>query len=143
MSRTAVLVPSPKEDKKWRVILPDDRTVDFGQRGAEDFTTHKDPHRMLNFLRRHGGISSDEYVSSKKMQPSEILKTYRKRMKSDKEDWADYTTPGFWSRWLLWSEPSLQDAARRVKQLTGLTVRFERWRGSRKRRTRRRSRSRR
>lgn len=84
----AVVTPSPRAGKKWRATLSDGTHVDFGALGYEDFTTHRDPKRQERYLRSHGG--------------------------GGRENWTDPHTPAFWSRWLLWSEPSLAKAARRV-----------------------------
>jgi hypothetical protein len=84
-----VLTQSPANGKKWRVLLPDGRHVDFGAEGYEDYTTHRDEARMRRYLARHG---------------------------RGREDWsaAGAGTAGFWSRWILWSEPSLRAAVRRT-----------------------------
>lgn len=117
--------PSPLRDKKWRATLPTGKNVDFGQEGADDYTTHKDPHRMLNYLRRHGGVSLQEYEKLKQLSPSRLHSLLLRRSKSSKEKWSDPSTPGFWSRWLLWSEPSLSGAAKRVQSITGKKVSIE------------------
>ena len=84
--RSAVVAPSPRKGKKWRATLDDGAVVDFGARGYEDYTMHRDAARKEAYLRRHRA----------------------------REDWTDPRTAGFWSRWLLWGEPSLVRAARRV-----------------------------
>ena len=76
---------SPKPLKKWRVTFENGTHVDFGQKGYSDFTLHKDPVRMKRYVKRHSGMG--ETWSRKGMY-----------------------TPGFWSRWLLWSRPSLEGA---------------------------------
>jgi len=81
------LLKSPRATKKWRVIFPNGKTVDFGGKGYSDYTIHKDPERMKRYLIRH-----------------------KKR-----EDWSDPYTAGFWSRWLLWSEPSMVRAIKLLK----------------------------
>lgn len=79
---TYIVEPSTRADKKMMVTLPTGRVVFFGAAGAEDYTTHKDPARRASYIARH--------------QP--------------REDWSDPTTAGFWSRWLLWEEPTLRAA---------------------------------
>lgn len=90
------LTPSPARGKKMRVVLPDGRHVDFGAEGYEDYTIHKDRERMLRYLSRH----------------------------SRREDWsrAGSGTAGFWSRWILWSEPSLRAAIRRTEAVLGAKI---------------------
>ena len=124
----AVVTRSPRRAKKWRVTIPSRGvTIDFGQRGASDFTRHKDAARMLRYLLRHAaeeGMSDqlraqrgathldprrprdfDADAYAKAVEEASHVRTSRR------EKWSDVTTPGFWSRWLLWSKPSLEDAA--------------------------------
>ena len=81
------LYTSPKPEKKWRVSFPDGKSVDFGAAGMSDFTKHKNPVRMRSYVKRHSGMG---------------------------ETWTKngLKTAGFWSRWLLWSKPSLTQAIR-------------------------------
>lgn len=82
-----------RDPKKYQVTVGD-KSIKFGARGYSNFTVHKDPLRMQRYLIRH-----------------------KKR-----ENWSDPTTPGFWSRWLLWSEPTLKDAKALIKRKFGLVV---------------------
>jgi hypothetical protein len=88
-----IRVVRANEPYKWKAIFPEGRTVKFGRRGYSDYTIHKDRSRMLRYLVRH-----------------------RRR-----EHWmyAGRYTAGFWSRWLLWSKPSLRNAARRTERVLG------------------------
>jgi len=43
---------SANKQKKFDAIFPD-KKVSFGARGYEDYTTHKDPKRKENYLKRH------------------------------------------------------------------------------------------
>jgi hypothetical protein len=86
------LEKSPRKNKKLRVIFPDGGHLDFGAAGYSDYTIHKDKERMKRYLIRH----------------------------RDKEDWtvkSGVYTPGFWARWILWSEPNLRDAVARTAKL--------------------------
>ena len=49
------IVRSPNSKKKFRAILEDGKTVDFGARGYSDYTKHKTPSRMRSYVLRHGG----------------------------------------------------------------------------------------
>lgn len=87
------LMKSPRLDKKFRVILPDGRKVDFGAKGYSDYTIHKDKQRMTRYIIRH----------------------------QKRENWSKsgVATAGFWARWILWSEPSLRAAIRRTQIILG------------------------
>ena len=93
MVTTVRLRRSPIVTKKWRAEFPNGRHVDFGLRGFSDYTIHKDRARMERYLVRH-----------------------RRR-----ENWtpSGRYTAGFWSRWLLWSRPSLQAAKRATEKALG------------------------
>jgi len=83
-----LLEPSEQKTKKWRVILPDGDSVNFGAKGYQDYTQHGDPKRKERYIKRH----------------------------QKREDWGDWKTAGFWSRWLLWEEPSLDAAIGKLKR---------------------------
>ena len=121
----ATIRRSPRRDKKWRADVVDatgaKRSVDFGARGASDYTVHGSPHRMARYLRRHGAAKVD-LEKTRRMSPAAVHRAMRKVATSTKEDWKDPTTPGYWSRWLLWSEPTLQDAARTIQKRDRIAV---------------------
>lgn len=78
---------SPKPRKKFRATFENGRFVDFGARGYSDYTKHKNPLRKKAYLLRHGA-------------------------KKAGETWGigGIDTAGFWSRWYLWSEPTIKGA---------------------------------
>ena len=98
-----VIRKSPKLEKKWRATFVDEgRHVDFGQRGYLDFTIHKNHDRMLRYVARH------------------------RRMRENWSRTGRYSA-GFWSRWLLWSKPSMGAALQVVRQkLPGYKVTLRR-----------------
>jgi len=109
-SSIAKLSKSPKTDKKFRVVFPSTgKKVDFGGRGYSDYTKHKDPERMRAYVRRHGGIAAKGGGG-------------RPATKSSKEDWTDPTTAGFWSRWLLWSYPTMAEAKKFIQKKFGIRI---------------------
>jgi hypothetical protein len=115
------IIKSPNPQKKFRVILEDGRTVDFGGRGYTDYTIHKNPMQMRRYVQRHGGYVP---LSVQKMTDSRYV---HQRMlnvdRSDKEKWSTngITTAGFWSRWLLWSQPSMDKSKRYMSKQFGIT----------------------
>lgn len=97
MARKAWLRRSTNPDKKWTVTVQDGtkrRTLHFGQKGAEDYTSHKDPKRMQLYLARH----------------------------RTREDWDDPFTAAFWSRWISWSEPILSAAIMGTAKRYGIEI---------------------
>ena len=116
------LRPSSLVTKKREVKFlsgPDrGRVVRFGQAGAPDFTTHRDPKRAYNYLQRHGGdlgsLRRDGVTKA-----AQLLKVDRTTAKS-RERWDDMKTAGFWSRWLLWSHPNLQKAQSYIAKRFGV-----------------------
>lgn len=85
---------SDRREKKFMVtfVPPTGRskTIYFGDSSASDYTKHKDKERKERYLQRH----------------------------KEREDWgaSGVKTPGWWSRWLLWSEPSMTAAKDVVKR---------------------------
>jgi hypothetical protein len=85
---------SDKPEKKMYAELETDsgrtKRVYFGQAGATDFVQSKDPERKQRYIARH----------------------------QTRENWSDPTTPGFWSRWVLWNltnkSAAIADAKRRA-----------------------------
>jgi hypothetical protein len=86
------LTKSPKYNKKFRVTFEDKSFVDFGARGYSDYTIHKNPNRMQSYIKRHGS-------------------------KASRENWTKtgIKTAGFWSRWLLWSFPTLDNSKKYIE----------------------------
>ena len=99
------LKPSTHAAKKYMVTIPNaatgrTKTVHFGARGMSDYTVHKDKARMARYIARHAA----------------------------RETWtkAGLTTAGFWSRWLLWSKPSMAAAIRLLATKFGIQVTLRR-----------------
>lgn len=90
------VIRSPNPKKKFRAILENGRTVDFGATGYSDYTKHKNPSRMRSYVARHGGGSEDWKMSG-------------------------IGTPGFWSRWYLWGRPGIEETRKFMSKKFGLT----------------------
>ena len=104
------LIKSPSPKHKFRVIFSTGRYVDFGAKGYSDYTLHKTPERMRLYVLRHGGRIPPSLMKEKRR--GAIQRGMLEVDSSRKELWtaAGVGTAGFWSRWLLWSYPSLSDA---------------------------------
>jgi hypothetical protein len=111
---TVQLTKSPIKAKKYRVIFADGDHVDFGASGYSDFTRHKNPFRMREYVRRHGGNITKSIMADE--DPNSVLKRMISVHSSSKEKWGKLgvKTAGFWSRWLLWSMPTLRDAKKLI-----------------------------
>lgn len=122
---SARIVKSPKKKKKWRAIVEradgTTRTVDFGASKMDDYTTHYDAHRMARYVARHGGQGVN-LEATKRHSPHRVHRDMSRVTRSDRESWNDPETPGYWSRWYLWNEPSLRAAARAIKKRDGIRV---------------------
>ena len=122
--RSARITASPRRDKKFRALVTRAdgtvRAVDFGARGMSDYTRHGDPHRMASYVRRHG--ARVDLDALRRRSPRQVHRAMGRVRHSDREAWADPTTPGYWSRWLLWSEPTLAAAARGIRRRDGFPV---------------------
>lgn len=87
----AELSKSNAKNKKYKVILIDadkKRTIHFGDSRYDDFTTHKDPKRKESYIARHGAQSNFD----------------------------DPFTASYWSRWILWSKPTIEASVRDLRK---------------------------
>lgn len=103
-----VLQPSPSVAHKYRVLLPNNRAVDFGDIKTPDFTDHRNVLYMRSHLLRKGAILSKELEME--MDPVEIQRGMLYVDKSTREDWDDPFRANYWDRWLLWSYPNINHA---------------------------------
>ena len=92
---TIYLSKSTRDGKKYMVNI-DNRTIHFGQDGASDYTKHKDEDRKQRYLARH-----------------------KKR-----ENWgkSGIKTAGFWSRWLLWGETTLDGSIKKINKKFNVNI---------------------
>lgn len=85
----AILKHSNRKDKKltaYVFINNKKYTINFGQSGYEDYVIHNDKERKKNYIARHSAISN----------------------------FNDPTTAGFWSRWILWNKPTIEESMKDV-----------------------------
>ena len=78
------ITKSTRAGKKMMAIFYDEikkkvKTTHFGASGYEDYTTHGDLQRKMNYIARHKA----------------------------REDFNDYMTAGSLSYWILWNKPTL------------------------------------
>lgn len=87
------LKPSKIRGKKYTAIIYEGdekkKTVHFGQFGASDMTKHKSEERKQRYIQRH----------------------------EKNENWekSGIDTAGFWSRWLLWNKPSIEESKKDIE----------------------------
>jgi hypothetical protein len=86
---------STRPEKKYMVVLDNRITVHFGAAGMSDFTKHRDPARKDSYIQRHRA----------------------------RENWqkSGITTAGFWSRWLLWNKPTIQESKKDITKRFDVT----------------------
>ena len=98
-SRVVRVVRDTDGRHKFKALFPEGRTVHFGAKGYSDYTIHKDPTRMKRYVIRHG---------------------------RGREKWgrSGQYTPGFWSRWLLWSRPTMSGALAKTQRVLGRRIIF-------------------
>ncbi len=98
----AQIVSSPISDKRYRVLITKKKSLlqikDFGSSKHENFTMHKDIERKKRYIARH----------------------------KKNENWTKtgYKTAGFWSRWLLWNKPTLEESAKDIKERFNIKVKI-------------------
>lgn len=90
------VVPSTKAEKKYDAVFQSEngrnKTISFGAKGMEDFTTHKDEERKERYIARHRA----------------------------RENWDKPDTAGALSRWILWNKPTFTASLADYKRRFGL-----------------------
>ena len=84
MTINIIIKPSSKPDKKYDAVIDDKKTISFGQRGASDYTKHKDDERKQRYINRH----------------------------KKNENWSDPYTAGFYSKNILWNKRTITESIR-------------------------------
>ena len=79
-----IIKPSHLPNKKYDAVIDDKKTIPFGAKGMSDYTQHKDDVRKQRYIKRH----------------------------QKNEDWNNYNTAGFWSRWILWNKQTITESVR-------------------------------
>jgi hypothetical protein len=103
-----VLSPSLSAVHKYRVILPNKKSIHFGRVGVEDYTDHHDSQRMRTHLIQKGAI-----VPETLRVETDIHEIHRGMLMIDHsthEDWDDWYSAEYWERWMLWSYPNIDHA---------------------------------
>ena len=77
-----IIKPSDKKDKKFTAIIDNKKHINFGQKGASDYTIHKDAERKQRYIDRH----------------------------QKRENWGNPLTAGFWSKNILWNKKTLKQS---------------------------------
>lgn len=129
---TIYLTKSKKFGKKWEIKFTKDgksHKADFGSAGMSDFTKHHDAFRMVRYVRRHGGkipykvekiveANTNAPTKQRKAAEKKVIEMMKKVTTSPKENWKrdGMHKAGFWSRWLTWSEPSINKAIKLIEE---------------------------
>jgi len=116
------IIRSPSRKKKYRAILEDGKTVDFGADGYSDYTKHKNPLRMRSYVLRHGGQIPKRIFTER--DPIVVHRVMLNVNKSDTESWKlnGIDSAGFWSRWYLWSQPTIPRVHRFMFKRFGIRI---------------------
>ena len=98
------------------VTFVDGKVVHFGAKGMSDYLHHKNPMRMRSYVDRHGGRVSQSLMED--TNPRSVQRRMLGVKSSTRETWgrSGLRTPGFWSRWLTWSFPSLRGAKKFIEE---------------------------
>lgn len=92
---------APPESKKKLIVQvvsqSSTRNIGIGDRKYEDYTIHRDDERKQNYIQRHSRNREKYGLNGAK-------------------------TAGFYSRWLLWEKPTLEEAAKALAVYMNLPV---------------------
>ena len=89
-----LLSKSDKPDKKYSVLVVNNKMIYFGDAAYQDYTQHNDLHRKELYLTRH----------------------------ASREDWNDPLTAGFWSRWLLWNKKTISKSVKYIEKRFNIKI---------------------
>ena len=91
-----ILEKSDNTKKKYCVVQlnPKTKKICFGAKNYSDFTINKDDKRKQNYLLRH----------------------------KKNEDWENSETSGFWSRWLLWWKPTIDESIKAMEKQFNIKI---------------------
>ena len=92
-----VLFKSPRDNKRFAVMNEDGKTTHFGQPGATTFADGASEAKRAAYIARHSKGGENWNISGK-------------------------DTAGFWSRHLLWEEPSIGGAIKSIKRKFGIKI---------------------
>ena len=93
-----VLKNSNKTNKRFQVKI-DKKTIHFGLKGGSTYIDHKDDNKKAAWIARH-----------------KVREIWTK---------SGIKTAGFWSRWLLWEEPSLTASIKKIEKKFGVNIKYE------------------
>ena len=94
MEQSYLLKSSTRKNKKFMITTPDNIKVHFGDIRYQDFTMHKNKERKELYIQRHQA----------------------------RENWNDLNTAGFWSRFLLWEKPTLEQAIEFIENKFNINI---------------------
>jgi hypothetical protein len=96
-SRTFILKKSDLLQKKFSVTdISTGKTIYFGAKGYGDYTLSKDKVKKANYIARHA--------------PREVWGK------------SGIDTAGFWSRWILWNEPTIEQSVRDTEKKFNIKI---------------------
>ena len=96
MTLTVTLSTAPPPHKYKAIINTGTtrKTVRFGARGYQDFTTTQSEQAKRAYIARH----------------------------KVREDWKNYNTSGFWAKHILWNKPSIQASIKATEQQYNMKI---------------------
>ena len=94
------LQKSNRKGKKYKVVFKENEfpPVHFGSLPYQDYTSHKDIGRKTRYLQRH----------------------------QKRENWtkSGIGTSGFWSRWISWSKPTIEESIKDIEKRFNIIVKY-------------------
>ena len=93
-----ILKKSARPDKKFTAVVGGTQ-VHFGAVGYSDYTKHKDDERKERYIKRHNA----------------------------RENWtkSGVKSAGFWSRWVLWNKPNLEQSIKDTENRFGIHIDYK------------------
>lgn len=92
-----ILSKSNRATKKYKAVIIDNnkkKTIHFGQKGASDYTIHKDDERKKRYIKRH----------------------------QKREDWNNIKTAGAFSKYILWNKKTIRESIKDMENRFNIKI---------------------
>lgn len=97
-----ILCKSTRKDKKYMVMDTEKGDIiHFGSKNNKDYIIYNE---------------ENKYMANDKKR------AYIKRHSKLNEDWTNIKTAGFWSRWILWNMPTLDESIKNVEERFNIKI---------------------
>jgi len=104
------LKKSTRNDKKFMVLTPLNKTLHFGANGYSDYTMSP---RAGHLAPKGASMNKDDNKKNNYIARHQV-----------NEDWSDLNKAGTWSRYILWNEKTLLDSIKNMEKRFNIKISY-------------------